>query len=313
MQVVRLLKGMICSGKTQYAKELIQSDKSFRRVCRDDLREMLDGYSMSNETLVTALTNETIKGLIQGGYNVVIDEMHLNKKYLEQQMVFIRQCLGNKNYLMEVIACPVSYADAKERLIQRNKVYETSNPRRVIPEDVFDDVWDRYKDELESMLKPKEEMKQQPDKRHLPKAIICDIDGTLAKKGDRDIFDESKIYLDSVIEPVKHILTAVNNDVTSIKTKPAIIVVSGRKDSCYKQTEKWLKDNGVCFDTLYMRKDGDNRCDTIVKKEIYDNHIKDYHDVLYVIDDRHKVLQMWKDEGLFTINVNQDPFALKTF
>jgi hypothetical protein len=36
----------------------------------------------------------------------------------------------------------------------------------------------------------------------LPRAIIVDIDGTLAIKGDRDIFDYSKVHLDLPNKPI---------------------------------------------------------------------------------------------------------------
>lgn len=58
-------------------------------------------------------------------------------------------------------------------------------------------------------------------------------------------------------------------------------------------------------ESFKKRKKGDFRSDEIIKKEIYDNHIKDNYNVLGVFDDRLKVIRMWEKEGLFVFNCNQ--------
>ena len=84
-----------------------------------------------------------------------------------------------------------------------------------------------------------------------------------------------------------------------------IIIVSGRDAVCRKLTEDWLDMYCIKYDEFYMRPENDYRKDTIVKKEIYDNHIKGKYNVIAVYDDRLQVLNMWYDEDIFTFNVNQ--------
>ena len=43
-----------------------------------------------------------------------------------------------------------------------------------------------------------------------------------------------------------------------------------------------------------MRKSGDNRKDTIIKKEIFNSEIRDKYYIDFVIDDRPCVIRMWK-------------------
>jgi len=131
----------------------------------------------------------------------------------------------------------------------------------------------------------------------LPDVIICDIDGTLAKKGERDIFDFAKCECDTVIEPVK---TIVNK---CFPTK--VLLLTGRSEQFREPTERWLKANSIRYDTLLMRSDGDIRNDTIVKKEIFDRYINSQHNVLFIIDDRRRVVRMWRENGLFVLDVNQ--------
>ena len=67
-----------------------------------------------------------------------------------------------------------------------------------------------------------------------------------------------------------------------------ILVVSGRPMSwgdleIGKETVKWLAENNVIYDHIFMRNGGDGREDTIVKQEILDKLPKDR--IAYVLDD----------------------------
>lgn len=79
----------------------------------------------------------------------------------------------------------------------------------------------------------------------LPRAIICDIDGTLAHMNGRSPYDYSKVGEDTVDETIRGITDLYNN---------FVILVSGRPDSCRDDTEDWLDNNGVQYTSLHMRK-----------------------------------------------------------
>jgi len=134
---------------------------------------------------------------------------------------------------------------------------------------------------------------------------ICDIDGTLAEfRHHRGPFDEHKVLGDSPLPTTKIIADLV-------KLGNKVIFFSGRTDGCKEDTTKWLTTHIPDFDIeLYMRKAGDFRGDDIVKKEMYDTHIKDKYNVIAVFDDRLKVCRMWYELGLFVLNCNQ---GLKEF
>jgi hypothetical protein len=133
----------------------------------------------------------------------------------------------------------------------------------------------------------------------LPTAVIFDIDGTLALMGNRGPFDWFLVDRD---DP---------NDVVMEHTRfhkaagRTVILVSGRDEVCRSQTEFWLHFHSVKFDMLLMRKANDFRKDTLVKKEIYENHIAGKYNLLCVYDDRLQVLDTWYKLGVFTFNVNQ--------
>lgn len=142
------------------------------------------------------------------------------------------------------------------------------------------------------------------------KYILCDIDGTIAQMSNRGPFEFAKVDTDlpilSVIEVIKYFYQQPNC---------TVIFLSGRKSSCYIKTYQWLcyhflnlniSKEQVSTDNkfiLLMREDKDNRCDTIIKKEIYEQRIKPFtqFDPYLVFDDRPKVVNLWNDLGFKTL------------
>lgn len=132
---------------------------------------------------------------------------------------------------------------------------------------------------------------------------ICDIDGTLADKGDRNPYDESKVFNDTPLPTCE-----VIKDIISVSiSNPPVIFLSGRTEKCRKDTTSWLI-NHLWLEqdpVLYMRKEGDNRPDEVIKAELYKEHIEGKYKVIGVFDDRLKVCRMWWSMGLFVFCCNQ--------
>ena len=85
--------------------------------------------------------------------------------------------------------------------------------------------------------------------------------------------------------------------------------MSGRQNRFKDITIKWMKDNNVNYDNIYLRKTDDNRADSIVKMEMYTNNIKDNYNVEFVLDDRNQVVDMWRrDLGLKCFQVEEGNF-----
>ena len=118
------------------------------------------------------------------------------------------------------------------------------------------------------------------------RAVICDIDGTLADLGSRHPFDYDNVDKDSVKHATAELLRILH--AAGLK----IILVSGREASSRRKTIAWLAVNEIPWHELAMRKSGDFRKDTIIKREMYKNRIRDAYDVLFVLDDRDQVVEM---------------------
>lgn len=287
MTKVIFVKGIQASGKSTWAKDFVKENQDYKRVSRDDLRHMVSSYTFNgkNEKLVTELERSIMHSIIAGGYNMVIDKMNLNQKDFEDDKNYLMHvgALNNINLEFEVKDFPVTLAEA----IKRDKGREF-----VIGEKVLRATWSKYQEELIKMLNiPKVEYN--PELRN---AVIFDIDGTLALRGNRNPFDFSRVKEDEVNEPIKRLAHLLKYSDPCDAHQPLLIIFSGRDDSCEQQTREWLKENSIQFDQLYMRKTGDKRKDSIVKRELYEAHIKNKYNILYVVDDRRQVIDMWRNE-----------------
>lgn len=149
----------------------------------------------------------------------------------------------------------------------------------------------------------------------LIRAIIVDIDGTVALKGDRDPYDFSRVLEDQPNEPV---ITAVAG---MWLHGFHLLFVSGRMEQCRQHTALWLQRHHLIQDhtagdghgvidtgnwmipgwSLFMRADGDKRPDDVVKDEIYREQIVGRFTVTAVFDDRDKVVRMWRDTHKLTV------------
>ena len=141
--------------------------------------------------------------------------------------------------------------------------------------------------------------------------VVFDIDGTLANIEHRLDYVRSKpknwkafdagIPNDEVNELVVAIYDALVAD------GHTIVLASGRNERSRKATEDWLSKNFLnAHKKLYMRKEADYRNDSIVKREMLDEIIADYGKKPdMVFDDRPRVVNMWRDAGIFVFDVYQ--------
>lgn len=138
----------------------------------------------------------------------------------------------------------------------------------------------------------------------LPACWIFDIDGTLAHKNDRHPFDWAKVGEDTPFKTVIDVLRAIDESYVGYD----IVLVSGREEVCRTDTASWLTLNGVEFDELFMRAEGDYRKDSIVKHEIFWGEIAPRWNVRGVFDDRNQVVDMWRAMGLTCLQVAEGDF-----
>ena len=147
--------------------------------------------------------------------------------------------------------------------------------------------------------------------------IIFDLDGTLADVSVRKKLATKpigKMYWDKFLDPDNIKLDVPNDPVVRMAQLFAedgftIIIFSGRSDKTIHITRSWLTRNRVPFHKLVMRDSVTNHFvpDDILKKDMLDKYT-DINDVFLVVDDRNKVVKMWRDLGLTVFQVADGNF-----
>ena len=140
---------------------------------------------------------------------------------------------------------------------------------------------------------------------------IFDMDGTLCDSDHRKHFLEGKKdwagwFRDIDKDPV-HDDVAQFYDV-AISQGIAVLICTGRDESCRDVSQKWLDDNGIIVDQLFMRKAGDRRDDSIVKKEMLEEIRALGYNPLLVFEDRDRVVKMWRENGVRCFQVAPGDF-----
>lgn len=144
--------------------------------------------------------------------------------------------------------------------------------------------------------------------------IIVDIDGTIAKVGDRlKYLQQEKKDWDSFYEhcdedePIKDIIELI--ELMQIH-EYNIVFCTGRRESVRKKTEDWLSKNvwWVREYKLLMRKDKDWRHDTEVKPELLANAGITPDDVWFVLEDRDSLVAKLRSLGFRVLQVNDGKF-----
>lgn len=277
MSKLIMLKGLPASGKSTYAKELVA--QGYKRVNKDELRAMIDSskWSKGNEKLIKQLEYSIVVQYIEQGYNVVVDNTNFGYEKMWKEFT------ESNSIEFEVKFFDTPVMECVDRDAKRGD--------KSVGVKVIFGMYDKY-------LKPKPP-EYSDDKQN---AYIFDIDGTLAKMTGRSPYDYTQVHTDIPNPSITMIARLLK-----LSGLP-IILCSGRKAECKEATEKWLQDNAISYDFLFMRATDDSRKDSIVKKEIYDTHIKDKYNVLAVFDDRNQVVDMWRSLGLTCLQCDYGNF-----
>lgn len=134
------------------------------------------------------------------------------------------------------------------------------------------------------------------------KAVIVDIDGTLCDIEHRRHHVMGKPKNWKSFNAAMHLDTPRSDIVTLVRilhaAGHAIVLCSGRQSRYRDDTETWLARHQVPRHALYMRAGQDFRDDAIVKSELLDQIMADGYEPWLVIDDRDRVVAMWRARGL---------------
>lgn len=290
-------RGLSGSGKSTWA----EAQPGAVVVSRDALRVALFGSDgpeyyqhpdmRNREDYITSVEHAAVREALRAGKTVISDNTYIETKYMKP-LIKVAHSVGAE---VEVKVFDVPLRTALERNLMRARL-----GGRDVPDEVIRKQHDRFKHTKDYVV-PAPPALPAPynGTPGSPKAIMVDIDGTLAHmNGKRGPFDWKNVGVDDVDEAVSEVVRM------SYVMDYQVIVMSGRDASCREETVEWLRKHNIPFDDIFMRPEKDMRPDNIVKAELFDTHVRDNFDVQFVIDDRWQVCEMWLSIGLKVFNVS---------
>lgn len=315
-----IMRGYPASGKSTLAQEMKAKDENTEIVSADDFW-MKDGKYVFDVKLLPKAHEECFekfKAFIKAGKNVIVDNTNLRYKDIQKYIDYLVKNNNLNSFIYSVELLEVSFNDIETAIKHRSDQDSGKN----IPASRMRDMYKSFKQDIRNFLMTDYKGKISlgsldflenrlpflEESETLTNAIICDLDGTLSlfqyTNGItiRNAYDASSADLDFICQPVAKALSAF------YKTGTQIIFVTGREEKFETPTRAFLE--RVCenydFNYLFlkMRKNGDFRKDTIIKEEIFQEHIFGKYNITAVFDDRPSVVKMWREKGLFVFDCN---------
>jgi len=130
--------------------------------------------------------------------------------------------------------------------------------------------------------------------------VVFDIDGTLADVSERLHHVQKKpknwqaffagMAQDKAIRSMVRLCNLLH------AAGVHVVLCSGRPERYREATQTWLAREGVRYHELRLRRDGDRRSDTMAKQEMLAGIDRDR--VLFIVEDRSSVVDMWRAQGL---------------
>jgi len=287
-KTIVLTIGASCSGKTTWAEDFRRNRSDVANLNRDDYRfNMFTGgvrdwslykFTKSHENLVSRTIDAAAAVLASEGKNIIISDTNLNPKIRQKWVDF-----ADKHGYTKEFKC---FHESWDELVKRNTQREGGIGLPILRKQYLN---------IQEFLNRRT---YQPDVS-LPKAVIVDVDGTVADMNGRGPFEWNKVDTDL---PRATIIAMVCG---LYAQGYKIIFLSGRDGSCYDLTHKWLKDCvGLPFE-LHMRGAGDHRKDFTIKEELF-WPLAERFNIVSAIDDRPQVLRLWEELKIpNVINVNK--------
>lgn len=291
--------GAPASGKSYQAKKLYETLKQNAVIIeRDELREILTGkprtqyrFTKDNEKLVTEAQIALIHKAVDAKRHIIIPDTN----FLTGTFQMLRDIAKEIGYEFVVVDMFTDFIHTPEFAYVQDfstrgqlEVYRTILNRRDVGRE--HSVGERVIDRFIGIMQEHYGIVKASPNPELPRAIMVDIDGTLAHMHGRSPYDGTKMMSDTVDE---HVLETIN---LYRSAGYKIIIVTGRYQ--LQVTIDWLKMNNIEYDDIFSRGEEDRRPDHVVKEEIYFNHIQPKYNARVVFDDRGQVVRMWRSIGI---------------
>lgn len=280
-----ILVGPPGSGKSTYCSTVLSS---YYRISQDDMGKE-EHFSIFTKQLAL-------------GRDIVIDRMNFSVEQRERYLAPAKAA----GYKTKIIVFHVPFDTCYSRCVTRENHPTIKTPRDASKAlHFFFRKYERVSDsEADEVIRLGWDGEKET-------AIICDLDGTLtninhrmaALNGSSDSKETQKRDWKAFFSGIPN--DSVNNWCAEIihrfRDSHPIVYCSGRPDDHRKATEKWLFDNCLESEHLFMRRRNDFRKDDIIKEIILEFELKTRYDILFWLDDRKQVVDKIREHGIVVL------------
>ena len=334
-----LLQGISGSGKSTYANKLKEEDPNHRVIIsRDELRAELlgrdniepyfrQGMNEEIENEITKIAMLKTASALKMNKNVIIDNTNLRRKYVSDY-IKVAIDMGLAKDELQIKRFEIDVETAYKRVAQRDKFpvakdvirrqYDTWVNAHFTIDELWENITKKYTPK--QWYLPPFEVKPKDNSETLPKAIICDLDGTLAHRAlltepffhYRSFYDYAKCATDNIDSLVADVVRGL------WQQDYIIFFVSGRKSSCRHETQEFIeralgfkeqdyfllmRDESIDIHWNMATNKNEDDPDDKVKYRLYNEYIRGKYNVIGAIDDRKRVVAVWEQLGLRVLNV----------
>jgi predicted kinase len=279
---------------------------------------------------------------VEAGQSIIVDRMNFNKVQRAKYLVPAKAA----GYKTEIFVIHENYETCLKRCLKREN-HETIKDETAARSALgfffshYERPADDEADRVGFYYPGCDDWNTKHDTR--PTAVICDLDGTLCKVDHRlHTVRPPKEWEEEIAlakkEKRKNIhgwkanwpgfFDGIPGDsvngwcadiLNSLSEKHEIVYCSGRPDNYKRVTKEWLEKNNLSkfydpvekelFEApLYMRPRNDSRDDSIVKEIILDFEILTRFKPVFMIDDRRRVVDMWRRRGFTCLHCAEGEF-----
>jgi dephospho-CoA kinase len=286
MKNITLLVGPSGSGKSTHAKALEAS--GYVRISQDD--QGRDGHFKAFLEAVNA------------GSDIVVDRPNFYVVQRERYLVPAREA----GYTTKIVVLHVPKKICMNRCNARQ-----DHPTIKTPEDasralnMFFRKYERVQDFEADVV---ERLGWEHAKDY---ATVFDIDNTMANAAHREHFINGANSILQRKKDWKSFFEAGEFDTPNVwcqelfwqmQEKYPCVFVSARPDDYNKLTEDWLQKHNLDHNGLFLRERGDFRQDAMIKETILDFELLPRYKILFVVDDRKVVTDMFRRRGLTVLH-----------
>lgn len=268
-----ILIGPPGSGKTSHCMEY----PNYIRVSQDD-----EGPQHKR----------TFYRAIKDNKPVIIDRMNFNKAQRKQYIETAKEAGYTVTYILFLVPKSICH----NRMLARSNHPTIKNEENALH--ALNTFFRLFEYPTSEEFEVGYNIEYKPEDGKIP-AIIVDLDGTLADNEHRTdlVRGENKnwnAFFDEIPEDAPNIWCSRLIDAMDQKGYYTVFC-TGRPEEYRSITENWLNRYEIApFHELFMRPSKDYRQDSLIKNIILDFDILPQYNVLFAVDDRKQVVDMWR-------------------